>query len=234
MTQPVLLEPAYVLHTRSYRDTSLLLELFTKEHGRISAIARGAKSARSKFKGILQPFLPLVVSWCGKTDLLTLTAAEQSGLAHQLSGDALICGFYLNELLMRLLHRYDAHANLFNIYQQTLTGLQNSNLQQEKLREFEKQLLVELGYALQLDREAQTGTMINPGQFYFFNPNEGLFPCDNPHSKDRSKQVFLGENLLALHMNEFHKNLSDAKRLLRIALSHLLGDKPIRSRELFI
>lgn len=230
----ILLQPSYILHTRSYRDTSLLLELFTHDHGRISAVARGAKSAKSKFKGILQAFLPLVVSWCGKTDLLTLTAAEQNGLGHHLSGDALICGFYLNELLMRLLHRYDAHARLFIIYEQALIGLQEHQFQQEKLRQFEKQLLIELGYALQLDREAHTGTLINPEQFYYFNPHEGLFPCDSPQAKDQTKHIFLGENLLALHMNEFNKNLSDAKRLFRIALSHLLGDKPIRSRELFV
>lgn len=230
------LQPAYILHSRSYRDTSLLLELFTPEQGRMSAVARGAKSTRSRFKGLLQPFVPLLISWVGKTDLMTLTIAEAHGAPHCLTGDALLCGIYLNELMVRLLHRYDAHPNLYTAYETALQGLQETTQLQKILREFEKKLLHELGYALQLDREAHTGNSINPGRFYFFDPNAGLLPCADNVASQSSKQIFSGENLLALHSDDFNNEiyLRDAKRLLRVALGHLLGNKPIKSREMFL
>lgn len=233
MSHSIQLQPAYVLHTRAYRDTSLLLELFTRDFGRISALAKGAKANRSKFKGVLQPFSPLLVSWCGKTDLMTLTGAEACGLAHLLAGDGLICGLYLNELLIRLLHRYDAHAELFHVYQETVINLQQKVNQQASLRSFELKLLSELGYAMPLNREAQTGSLIDPEQFYYFHPQEGLFPC--PAEKEMPT-AFLGKNLLAIHAKEFTQPsyLHDAKRLLRTAINHLLGNKPIKSRELFL
>lgn len=286
MSNSVLLESAYILHARAYRDTSLLLELFTQEHGRVSAVARGAKGARSRFKGLLQPFVPLVVSWSGKGELMTLLAAEANGIAHSLTGDALVCGIYLNELLMRLLHRYDAHSILYQNYRQALCGLQEKTSQvsgvpakklagtpsllnrsakaelslavrgenpfsplttphrrcaagtaeQVVLREFEKQLLIELGYALELDREAQTGMMVSPEQFYYFDPSHGLFACKAPTSQSTIQQVFSGKSLLALHTGDLLEEnyLRDAKRLLRLALGHLLGGKPIRSRELLL
>jgi DNA repair protein RecO (recombination protein O) len=233
MSHTVLLQPAYVLHTRAYRDTSLLLELFTPEHGRLSAIARSARGARSRFKGVLQPLQPLVVSWYGKTDLMSLTTAEASGIGHMLCGEALVCALYLNELLVRLLHRYDAHPALYNAYQQTLVALQQNQSIQPTLRLFEKNLLLELGYALQLDQETQTKKNIDPEQFYYFNPTHGL-SLSEQHSP--SPNVFSGTSLLALHRDELisENSLRDAKRLLRIALNQLLENKPIKSRELFL
>lgn len=233
MSNSILLQPAYVLHARAYRDTSLLLELFTEEQGRVSAVARGAKGPRSRFKGLLQPFVPLLVSWSGKAELMTLTAAEANGNLPNLAGEVLLCGIYLNELLMRLLHRYDAHPQLFQAYQQALIHLRSKS-QQVVLREFEKQLLLELGYALELDREAHSGATIQPEQFYYFDPHRGLLRHQS--ASNSSAQVFLGESLLALHNDELVQEnyLRDAKRLLRLALGHLLGGKPIRSRELFI
>lgn len=236
MQHSVLLQPAYILHARSYRDTSALLELFTHDHGRVSVVARGAKGPRSRFKGLMQPFVPLLISWYGRSELMTLTAAEPNGMPHGLSGDTLLCGLYFNELLMRLLHRYDSHPCLFQAYQQALLTLPIKQPQQMVLREFEKELLCELGYALQLDREAHTGTMIDADQFYYFDPHQGFFSCVNPSDREGSHHVFSGESLLALHTNEFKQenSLRDAKRLLRIALRRLLGDKPIKSRELFL
>jgi DNA repair protein RecO (recombination protein O) len=233
MTNSVLLQPAYVLHARAYRDTSLLLDLFTPEHGRVNAIARSARGARSRFKGILQPLQPLVVSWYGKTDLMSLTLAETSGIGHTLSGEALVCALYLNELLVRLLHRYDAHPKLYAAYQTALTDLQQENNLQPALRLFEKQLLLELGYALQLNYAVDTQKNITPDQFYYFNPLQGL-SCSN--NAVASPNVFSGESLLALHADNLttENTLRDAKRLLRIALNQLLENKPIRSRELFL
>lgn len=235
MTHSVLLHPTYVLHTRSYRDTSVILELFTHEYGRISAVARGAKGLRSRFKGLLQPFVPLLASWSGRGELMTLSSAEVHGTPHNLAGEALICGLYLNELLTYLLHRYDAHPYLYEAYQQTLVAFQqNKRSKAEILRIFEQQLLAELGYALQLDQDIQSGSKIDPSKYYFFDPTQGLIPCDTRYVHN-TRDLFLGERLLALHAGEYsnEKILQDAKRLLRIALNRLLAGKAIRSRELF-
>lgn len=240
------LQPAYILHARSYRDTSLLLELFTQNHGRVSAVARGAKGNRSRFKGLLQPFVPLLVAWYGKSELLTLTLAESCGISHYLSGDQLLCGLYLNELLIRLLHQHDAHPQLFHNYQSTLSSLSkktilqaDDNIQQSEvaLRTFEKYLLFELGYALELTKEAKSGKPIHPEQFYYFVPDHGMLPYEK-NSDEKNPEtwnIFSGKNLLAIHANQFdEKNLRDGKRLLRMALHRLLGGKTIRSRELFL
>lgn len=236
MQHSITLQPAYILHARSYRDTSYLLELFTHEHGRVSAVARGARGARSRYKGLLQPFVPLLVSWYGRSELMTLSAAEPNGMPHSLNGDILLCGLYINELLMRLLHRYDSHPLLFQAYQRALLTLPKQHSQHIVLREFEKQLLGELGYALQLDRETHTGVMVHPEQSYHFDPHHGLSSCMTLREGENSYSVFSGKSLLALHKGEFEQEnyLRDAKRLLRIALRRLLGDKPIKSRELFL
>src|SRR5690348_7406727 len=133
----VVMQPAFILHTRAYRDSSLLLDLFTLDHGRVSAVARGARGPRSRYKGLLQPFVPLLVSWYWKSELLSLSAAEADGVILNLTGDTLLCGFYLNELLMRLLHRHDAHSQLFSSYQQALQCLQSLQDPAHVLRGFE-------------------------------------------------------------------------------------------------
>lgn len=231
MSLSVQLQPAYVLHTRPYRETSLLLEIFTPDYGRISAVARSARGPRSRFKGLLQPFQSLMISWYGKTELMNVTAAESNGIGYYFSGESLICAIYLNELLMRLLHRYDAHPALYTAYQKALSDLQQKTSLQQTLRLFEKCLLLELGYALQLKCEWGNGKNIEPDGFYYFNPTQGLVATvNNTHAP-----VFSGKNILALQANQLtdEDSLRDAKRLLRIALNHLLENKPIKSRELF-
>src|SRR6185437_9440208 len=141
MEQPmkhVLLQPAYVLHIRSYRETSLLVELFTPEYGRLTVIAKGVRQSKSVLAGLLQPFVPLLVSWSGKHELMTLLHAEANGSAKYLKGECLFAGLYLNELLMYLLQKWDAHLNLFSAYENTLTSLQTNSLEQKTLRSFEK------------------------------------------------------------------------------------------------
>jgi DNA repair protein RecO (recombination protein O) len=231
MLNKVLLQPAYILHSRLYRDTSLLLEFFTPDYGRVSLLARGVRGQRGRFKGILQPFVPLLISWSGKTELMTLTNAETCDLPHQFTGDILLCGIYLNELLMKLLHRYDPHSELYRVYETTLRQLPQD--QMAALRYFEKALLSELGYALQIDREANTNLALDPELFYFFDPAQGVFVCHNP---EQQNNVFSGKALLAIHESNWSDptTFREAKRLLRIALTHLLNGKPIRSRELFV
>lgn len=230
-------EPAYILHTKAYRDSSLLIDAFTASQGRISLIAKAARGMRSKnsrFKGLLQAFVPLSLSWRGKTELLNLLNAEPSGIfLPPLSGKFLICGLYLNELLMRLLYRYDPHPALFQAYQTALTTLpQNPNV---VLRLFEKQLLAELGYALHLNQDNQTQQPILADQHYQFIPSQGLFICLNT-SVTNKISLFSGASLLAIYHEQWTTpdQLLDAKRLFRLALHHLLEGKSIRSRELLL
>jgi DNA repair protein RecO (recombination protein O) len=228
-------QPAYILHTRPYRDTSLLIDAFTPKQGRISLIAKAARGIRSKnsrFQGLLQAFVPLLITWRGKTELLNLINAEPNNLfSPQLTGKALLCGLYLNELLVRLLYHYDPHPTLFKAYHTTLTILsQHPNL---ALRLFEKRLLSELGYALNFNREGQTQQAILPDQYYQFIPNQGLLICLKTTTPKIS--IFSGSSLLAIHYEKWTETnqLLDAKRLFRLALHHLLNGKSIRSRELF-
>lgn len=146
MKSRVVLQPVFVLHTRPFKDSSLWMDAFTLEYGRISLLARGVRKARAPLRGILQPFTPLLMSWSGKTELVSMNKVEAVGLPYALKGKALISGFYLNELVTRLLHRYDPHPSLYEAYQNALIGLQENNTLELVLRVFEKNLLRELGY----------------------------------------------------------------------------------------
>src|ERR1700675_5081227 len=150
-------QPAFVLHAHPYRETSLIVEAFTADYGRVALVARGAKRPRSELRGVLQAFQPLTLSWAGGGELKTLIRAEwRSGLP-LVSGSALLCGFYLNELLLKLLPREDAHPQLFNDYQDALARLAAGADQATVLRRFELRLLAELGYALPLTHDVDTG-----------------------------------------------------------------------------
>lgn len=225
----VVLQPAFVLHTRPFRDTSLLVDLFTVQYGRISAIARGVRSSKSRLRGLLLPFVPLLVSWSGKSDLVTLGKVEADNLAYNLSGTNLLSGFYLNELLVRLLTHHDSHPNIFHAYQNTLGNLRNSNDLQITLRLFEKQLLSEVGYGLQLTKDA-AGQAIMEHHNYYYEHEHGFIACVNQDRQD----VFSGKSLLALQHNNLTDVaiLRDTKRLMRSIFNHLLGDKPLKTREL--
>ena len=231
----VSLQPAFVLHYRPYRDTSLLIDLFTLEHGRVGIVARGARGPRSRIKGLMQPFVPLLVSWTGKTELLSLRNVEPNGESKYLSGQALLSGLYLNELLIRLLQRHDAYPNLFNVYAITLNSLQHPELHQQALRLFEKHFLNDLGYALQLRNDINSNATIDPNQYYFYDPERGPTLCLNRQLFTKPN-IFSGKSLLDLAENNFTDpgSLRDAKRLMRLAFAALLGKKPLKSRELFI
>src|SRR4051812_22403192 len=146
-------EQAFVLHSYPHRETSLLLETFTRPHGRVTMIARGARRPRSALRGVLQAFQPVSLAWFGKGEVRTLTRAEWLGGLALLQGEALMCGFYLNELLLRLMPREDPHEALFERYRQALAALARLEPSAAVLRSFEKALLAELGYAMTLDRE---------------------------------------------------------------------------------
>jgi DNA repair protein RecO (recombination protein O) len=228
------LEPTFVLHSRHYRETSVLLDLFTQHHGRIGVIAKGVRSKKSHLKSLLQPFVPLLVSWQGRGELGTLVGAEPQGYFHELSGESLLSGLYLNELLIRVLHKFDPQPNLYTIYQHTLLELQDPGSIQKTLRLFEKKLLEELGYGLQLQHAVPSGTTIEEDQYYKFHFEQG-FECCGELDKG-TVSVFSGKSLLAIAADELNDDMSlrDCKRLMRLALSPLLGKNPLQSRKLYL
>jgi DNA repair protein RecO (recombination protein O) len=223
------LEPAYVLHSRSFRETSLIVEAFTREHGRIAVVARGAKSARSRWRNVLQPFRPLLLSWNQKSDLGTLTAADQVASPPPLQGQSLYCGMYLNELLMRLLHRGDPHVEVFECYRQVLSELALEMQPQPILRVFEKHLLEAIGYAMLLDREYSSGSEIQTQDWYDYKPDRGPVRCSGP-----GKGRVSGAALLALHTENLSgENLPELRMLMRSVIGYHLGGKPLASLSLF-
>ena len=223
------LEPAYILHSRSFRETSLIVEAFTREHGRIAVVARGVKSPRSRWRNVLQPFRPLLLSWNQKSDLGTLTAADQVASPPALQGQALFCGLYLNELLMRLLHRGDPHAEVFERYRHALSELASDATPQPLLRVFEKHLLEATGYAMLLDRECDSGADIQPQSWYDYQPLRGPILRAGPGGNRVS-----GAALLALHAEILHtENLPELRMMMRSVIGYHLGDKPLASLSLF-
>jgi DNA repair protein RecO len=225
------LQPAFVLHTRSYRETSLLVDFFTLDCGRISAVAKGARRRCSIFKGILSPFVPLLAGFSGNGELKILVKAETEGARYELINKALFSGLYLNELLMRVLLFNEAYPELYLAYQRILGELATLENLEENLRRFEKTLLVTLGYGLQLNCTAKNEPILEQSR-YGFKFGVGIFRFDGDDNGDS----FLGSSLLALEKGELTtvEALRDAKRLLRLALKAVLGNKTIKSRELFI
>ena len=230
-TVRIVLQPAFILHSRPYRDTSFLVELLTADYGRLAIVARGVRSRRSKSYGLFTPFRPLLISCSGKGDLHTLQQIESDGLSYDLTGNVMLCGIYLNELLIRLLQRHDHHPNIYHSYQQTLFDLADATKQTEViLRLFEKFLLKDLGYGLQLDSTVDHEEVL-PDANYLFEYGVGLKKVltDNPNN-------FRGQSLVALQNGELvtKEEMRDAKRLLRSVFAILLGNKPLKSRELFV
>ena len=231
MTKRIQLQPAYVLHRRVYRESSLLLELFSQDHGRFSAVAKGVRK-KNGTAGLLQAFTPLLISCSGKGELQLLTHAEPNGEIKKLSADSLYAGFYLNELLMCLTEKWDAHAGLFQAYANSIDDLASS-LQQQTLRRFEKYLLEEIGYGLMPSNPRATFVAEN---YYRFIPEQGFQLSTMGDDVNTKTNIFLGKNLLAIASEDWENidALQDAKRLTRLALSPLLGARPIYSRSLFL
>jgi DNA repair protein RecO (recombination protein O) len=226
------LHPAFVLHTRDYRDTSLLVEFFTPLYGRVSAVARGARSVKrgSSQRAILQPFQPLLIDIVGRTELKTLRHVEARGAAFPLRAQVLYSALYLNELLCRLLHRDDAHAELFGDYGNTLKQLADSALLDVLLRQFEMRLLEELGYGFSLAYAADNGEPITANVFYEFDTQQGLIAAyaNNP-------RAVKGKDILDFVAGDYSPEARRAlKQLCRQALRPHLGPQPLRTRELFI
>lgn len=221
---------AFVLHTRSFRETSLLVEALSSEHGRVSLVARGAKRGKAKTSSVLQPFMPINISWYGNSDLVTLTAAELTDPILGLHGKDAICGLYINELMIKLVPKWDSCQQLFCAYQTAIVKLaQGAIAQQIILRTFELQLLKSLGYGLQLEKDVETGDKIQHDKYYSFDPVLG------PKVADSSNNFAVkGASLLALASETFNDPaaLLDIKYLMRMVLYYHLGGKQLKSREL--
>jgi DNA repair protein RecO (recombination protein O) len=227
----VLLQPAFILHRRPYRNTSLLLETFSREHGRLGLVARGAVSSRSRLKGLLQPFTPLLLSWMGDGDLATLSSGEEAGLPIALMHHRALAGLYINELLVRLLPRRDAQPELFAAYEALLADLAVATDEEPPLRYFEKRLLEELGYGLSLDREADSGTPIVAETHYRYVLDRGPLALD----QTQTGVPISGRGLLALRDGILSDPtiLKEVKRLTRAALAEQLQGRALKTRELY-
>ncbi len=227
----VLLQPAFVLHRRPYRDTSLLLEVFSQDQGRLGLVARGAAASRSRLKGLLQPFAPLLLSWSGAGELATLTAAEEGGRPIPLPPHRVLAGLYVNELLLRLLPRLDPHPALFAAYETLLAELVAAPGEEPPLRRFEKRLLEELGYGLTLDREAASGTPIVAEEHYCYVLDRGPLAA----GQTQVGVPISGRGLLALRDGILNDPavLKEVKRLTRAALAEQLRGRALKTRELY-
>lgn len=214
-------QPAFILHARPYRETSLMIDAFTREHGRVGLVARGVRRERSRLpRGVLQPLQPLLLDWVARGDLGTLIAAEAASAPFSLSGDALLAAMYVNELVLRLSGRNDAHIAAFDAYAQCLPRLADDADMAWTLRRFERDLLADLGYALALTQTAG-GDPIEPECDYSYDPGSGA-------SAWRDGALFpriAGEALLALDRDEQPSigHLGELRRVMRTTIRHLIG-----------
>jgi DNA repair protein RecO (recombination protein O) len=230
------LQPAFILFSRPFQDNSLILDMFSPAVGRFGIVVKHARGGNrnQQRRALLQPFVPVQVSWQGRGELKSLLQIEADGAALQLHGERLFSGLYLNELLTRLLHRYDPHPDLYHHYIHALQGLAGDQTLEWVLRRFELQLLNELGYGVDLHCDGQAGLPLIADAHYRLTRDEGFLrvDADLPLGK-LVHDTFRGADLLALAANEQSEFLRPvAKRLCRLLLAPQLGDKPLQSREL--
>jgi DNA repair protein RecO (recombination protein O) len=227
----VQLAPAYLLHHYPWRESSRVLEFFTRDHGRVSVFARAARRGTSSLPAALQPFGEVLVSWSARGEAGQLTGAERAAPPAVLAGDRLMGGFYANELLIRLLQRHDPHPSLYDASATVGAHPPPPGVEPARgLRVFEKRLLEELGWGLDLVQESPTGAPIVPGRAYRYRIDGGAEPAEGVAE---GPLVFAGASLLSLAREELDdpRHLADARRLLRAALDQCLDGRPLRTRE---
>jgi DNA repair protein RecO (recombination protein O) len=226
----VWLAPAYLLHHYAYRDTSRILEVFTAEYGRLTLFARGANGPKSTLRGVLRPFQRMLMSWSGKGEACQLVTAEHDGAVTNLPKQRLMSGFYLNELLLKLTQRCDPHPEIFFSYASCVHALCEGELEEPTLRRFEKHLLNDLGYGLELVHTTE-GVPVDPDRFYRFALESGPEPC-----VAEAPGAVCGRSLADLQAENFGdaRSLRDAKRLLRAAIDACLDGRALRSREVML
>lgn len=228
----VMQEPGYVLHSYRYRESSLILEIFSRHHGRISLLAKGARRWKKRSANTyLGSFQEMIFSWSGRGELMTLTSAEEVAPSSQLQKSVLYCGFYMNELLIRLLHKHDPHEELYDAYRSSLLELEGNRDMEPVLRLFEKNLLVEIGYGLNLDTDVSTGQPIESSKTYYYLPNQG--PSSEADTGLHCQQIS-GKSLIAFRDGTLDDpSLREVKRLMRRVIDQQLNYKPLASRSMF-
>jgi DNA repair protein RecO (recombination protein O) len=225
-------QPGYVLHHRPFRDSSQLLDILTQDHGKIAVVARGSRGSRSRLAGVLRPFLPLRVSWVSRSDLGTLTGAEAAGPPAGMTGDALLSGYYVNELLLHFLHRHDPQPEIFALYEATTRALVTTADVAACLRSFEFEFLSLLGYAVNLDHESGTHDTLDSEQHYQYRMEQGPVPVERLDGP----LTFRGAVLKGVAEQRFEDDevLRAANRLLREIIAFHLGGKELKSRKVLI
>jgi len=223
-------EPAFILHSYPYKETSLIVEAFTRHRGRVGLLARGARRPRSAIRGTLLAFYPLRLSWSASAELGTLLAAEWSGGQPALAGMGLMCGFYLNELLLKLLPREDAHEALFDAYAESVARLAAREDHASVLRAFERKLLTELGYAPLLERDAATGAPVEPDRRYAYEPDRG------PIASMNGETAVSGRTLLDMAADDYTRpqTRDEARLLMRTLIAQRLHGQVLHTRNVLM
>lgn len=223
---------AFLLHAHPYSETSLILDVFSRAYGRLALLARGARRPRSNLRGVLLGFQPLELSWFGSGEVKTLAKAEWIGGLPLLNGKCLMLGYYLNELLLKLMPREDAHAALYDAYADALAALSRGAAEAPELRRFEKTLLRELGYGLALDCEAGSGDPVRAERQYRYLVERGAVAANG----DEDTPTLSGKTLLDLAADDYSdpRTLAESKLLMRQLVAHHLGGQPLQSRRVFV
>jgi len=227
-------EPAYILHKRPYRETSQILEVFSRNHGRLSLISKGSRGPRSRTSGVLQPFRPLLLSWYGRGEMPSLRGVDTADARPpELRGKSLMSAMYLNELLVILLHRNDVHETLFTDYHETLYTLQQTSRLEVILRNFEKKLLEQMGFGLNLVSDADSGEPVLAERHYAYHFEHGPVWCRT--NQPMPNPVISGSSLLAFNTGtlETPHSIAEIKKLMRYIINSHLGSRKLKSRELF-
>ncbi|PPD50485.1 MAG: DNA repair protein RecO [Methylobacter sp.] len=216
----VYLQPAFVLQQRNFRETSLIIEVLTRDFGRLSVLAKGVRKAKSKTAGLLQPFVPILISYVGKAELKTLTTVEMADSFAKLTGLALYCGFYVNELIGCFLHKHDPHPEVFVHYQSCLTRLAQEATLEPALRTFELDLLESIGYGLhaEINKSSISSTS------YSFDNDRGLVAD--------AKGLLSEQTVQAIQSRQFNDSqvLSEVKLLMRQVIDIHLQGRQLKSR----
>lgn len=223
-------QPAFVLHTYPWRETSLIAEALSRDHGRVALVARGAKRRTSQLRGLLSPFSALSLSWSGRGEVKTLLRAEWTGGLVPLRGDALLAGFYLNELVVRLLARSDAHPMLFGAYVQALKALAGDGARLDAaLRGFEVELLRETGHLPALDVCADGEAIVAEAR-YRVEPERGLVRVE----RESEALCIGGATALAMAAGDFELPVvaGEAQAMLRSIIRYHLDGRPLNTRRI--
>ncbi|NOY15693.1 MAG: DNA repair protein RecO [Gammaproteobacteria bacterium] len=231
-------QPAFLLHARPFRETSLIIEVFTWQYGRVGLLARGVRNPKSRKRALVMPFQSLLLGWSGKGELPLLTSIEATGHARELAAEQRYAAFYLNELLLKLLHRHDAHESLFDYYGRTLDEIYQGVPIQHALRRFEKELLSQSGYGLILHHEAGSSRPVVENGRYKYIPEQGprlVSQTVREYQPEEQGIYIKGKSLLDFYHEVFYdkESLKECRRLIRYLMDRQLAGKPLHSRRVF-